>query len=176
MQELIKQARAGNMRAFKKLYQRKKDTGFKICLALCNDRDDATEACQNGFINIYNNLENLQNPKYFDSWFYRIMVNASYDLINSRKHANQDTDLLEHLEDHQTDRNHHLKLILKALEYLPEGYCTVFILHFFQGLKHREIGQILKISPATSRSQFARAKTKIKGVLSQKMEINYEEK
>lgn len=83
---------------------------------------------------------------------------------------------MEYMENHQTDNNYHLKLILKTLENLPEGYCTVFILHFFQGLKHKEIGQILKISPGTSRSQFARAKAKIKQVLSQKMEINYEEK
>jgi len=67
----------------------------------------------------------------------------------------------------------HTKLILRSLEELPDGYRTVFIMHFFQEMKHRDIAKILNCSDETSRSQYARAKQKIKEILSK--ELNFEE-
>ena len=49
---------------------------------------------------------------------------------------------------------------MKALEHLADGYRTVFIMYFFQNMKHAEIGKILGVTAETSRSQYARAKEK----------------
>jgi RNA polymerase sigma-70 factor (ECF subfamily) len=55
--------------------------------------------------------------------------------------------------------------VMKALEKLPEGYRVVFSLYLLEGYDHKEIAEILGISESTSKSQFLRAKLKIKEIL-----------
>ena len=171
MQKLIEKVKSGNVRAFKKLYNLKKDDGYQICLALCQDRDDAMEACQKAFIKIYKKIINLREIQYFESWFYRIMMNCSYDVIKGRRfeEVDQNASIIEEADDNYF----HTKLILRSLKDLPDGYRTVFIMHFFQEMKHADIGKILDCTSETSRSQYARAKQKIKEILSK--ELNFEE-
>jgi RNA polymerase sigma-70 factor (ECF subfamily) len=173
MKKLIEKVQKGNVEAFKKLYNLKKDYGFQLCYALCQNHDDATEACQQGFIKIFRSIKNLREVKYFDSWFYRIMMNCAYDVIKVRKFENMDKPIADN--DDSENNFSHTQLILSALKDLADGYRTVFILHFFQELKHADIGKILNCSPETSRSQYARSKEKIREVLKNKMELNIEE-
>jgi len=171
LQNLLEKVKSGNVRAFRKLYDLKKNDGFQICLALCQDRDDATEACQKAFIKIYKSINSLRETQYFDSWFYRVMMNCSYDVIKARKF--EEVDENASVYDEENNGFFHTKLILRSLEELPDGYRTVFIMHFFQEMKHRDIAKILNCSDETSRSQYARAKQKIKEILSK--ELNFEE-
>jgi RNA polymerase sigma factor (sigma-70 family) len=54
---------------------------------------------------------------------------------------------------------------MKAVEKLPQGYRIVFSLYLLEGYDHSEIAGILGISESTSKSQFLRAKMKIKEML-----------
>ena len=58
-----------------------------------------------------------------------------------------------------------VKGVMKAMERLPEGYRVVFSLYLLEGYDHKEISEILSISESTSKSQFLRAKQKIKEIL-----------
>ncbi len=55
--------------------------------------------------------------------------------------------------------------IRKAMEYLPNGSRMIFSLYLLEGYDHREISQILNISESNSKSQYMRARRKIKEVL-----------
>ena len=55
--------------------------------------------------------------------------------------------------------------IHKAMNKLPDGYRVVFSLYLLEGYDHSEISQILGISESTSKSQYSRAKEKIKQLL-----------
>jgi len=55
-----------------------------------------------------------------------------------------------------------VKEILAMIHALPDGYRTVFNLYFFEGMNHREIGEMLNISENTSKSQLHRARTILK--------------
>jgi len=55
--------------------------------------------------------------------------------------------------------------VRKAVEKLPEGYRIVFSLYLLEGYDHKEIAEILGVSESTSKSQFLRAKLKIKEML-----------
>ena len=156
------------------MYNLKKDDGFHICLAFCKNRDDATEACQQGFIKIYNSIKNLREVEYFDSWFYRIMMNSAYDVMKDRRFDELDL-ATESTDNSDNDGYFHVNLLLRALEELPDGYRTVFIMHFFQEMKHSDIAKILNCTSETSRSQYSRAKLKIREVLSKNLELNIEE-
>jgi RNA polymerase sigma-70 factor (ECF subfamily) len=56
--------------------------------------------------------------------------------------------------------------IKKAMTALPDGYRTVLTLYLFEGYDHKEIGEILNISEETSKSQYSRAKVKLKELMS----------
>ena len=58
-----------------------------------------------------------------------------------------------------------VKAIRKALFELPDGYRVVFSLYMLEGYDHKEIGDILEISEATSKSQYSRAKRKLREIL-----------
>jgi len=66
------------------------------------------------------------------------------------------------------------EVILNAIQQLPNGYRQVLNLFIFEGWTHQEIGKILEIAPATSRSQLTRAKKMLKHILQKKTAKNYE--
>jgi RNA polymerase sigma-70 factor (ECF subfamily) len=55
--------------------------------------------------------------------------------------------------------------IRKAIASLPDGYRLVLTLYLIEGYDHKEIGMILEISEATSKSQYSRAKKKLRNIL-----------
>lgn len=56
--------------------------------------------------------------------------------------------------------------IFKSIEMLPEGYRIILTLYLLEGYDHTEISQILGISESTSKSQYSRAKEKLRNILS----------
>jgi RNA polymerase sigma-70 factor (ECF subfamily) len=58
-----------------------------------------------------------------------------------------------------------VKRIHHAVGKLPDGYRVIFSLYALEGYDHSEISQILNISESTSKSQYLRAKQKIREIL-----------
>ena len=56
--------------------------------------------------------------------------------------------------------------IFKGIEMLPDGYRVILTLYLLEGYDHSEISQILGISESTSKSQYSRAKEKLRNILS----------
>lgn len=49
--------------------------------------------------------------------------------------------------------------LMKIIKSMPDGFRTVFNLYVIEGYSHQEIGEMLKISDSSSRSQLSRART-----------------
>ena len=58
--------------------------------------------------------------------------------------------------------------VRKAMEELPNGSKMIFSLYLLEGYDHREIAQILNVSESNSKSQYMRAKRRIKEILKDK--------
>ena len=56
--------------------------------------------------------------------------------------------------------------IKKCIADLPDGFRTVLSLYLLEGYDHSEIAEILMISESTSKSQYHRAKNKLRELLS----------
>jgi RNA polymerase sigma-70 factor (ECF subfamily) len=59
-----------------------------------------------------------------------------------------------------------VEAVKRALFDLPDGYRVVFSLYMLEGYDHKEIGDILGIAETTSKSQYSRAKAKLRDILS----------
>jgi RNA polymerase sigma-70 factor (ECF subfamily) len=68
---------------------------------------------------------------------------------------------------HQSDIDFDLSELKKCMSELAEGYKTVLTLYLIEGYDHGEIAQILGITEATSKSQYSRAKKKLRELILQ---------
>ncbi len=149
--ELIQACQEGNRKAQNKLYQLYSRAMFHICLRMLNDRAEAEDQLQHAFIDIFTKLHTFRFESSIGAWMKRIVI---HKCINVLKKKSIQFDVL---------REQHLSFA--AIAALPDGYRVVLSLYLLEGLDHEEISDVLGISVSTSKSQYHRARRKLKELL-----------
>jgi RNA polymerase sigma-70 factor (ECF subfamily) len=154
------------------LYERFAKPLLGICLRYSNDRMEAEDVLQLGFVKVFRSLETY-NGGSFEGWMKRIFIRESINQFHSRKRKQIDYTEDDHLLNSYTSDGFSDALsaltveeILKLLEKLPEGARLVFNLFAIEGYGHAEITELLGISEGTSKSQYSRARQLLKNQLS----------
>lgn len=147
-----------------------------VALRYISDRDTAEEILQNSFIKIFDKLDAFDFKGSFDGWTRKIVANTSIDYIRRSKKdpllSGEDTDFVTDTFDPMVESEDldgmMLKgeLALKAIQNLSPAYRTVFNLYVIEDFSHKEIAEKLGISEGTSKSNLAKAKMNLKGMLS----------
>ena len=156
LQLLIKQCIAGQKSAQSHLYALYAPTLFGICLRYAKNREDAEEILQEGFIKIFENVDKFRNEGSFEGWLKKITVNCALQ----KNRANNNLTIVTQFENNNlniADReiitsNLEAKELLKIIQNLSSNYRLVFNLYVFEGMKHKEIADLLGISEGTSKS------------------------
>jgi RNA polymerase sigma-70 factor (ECF subfamily) len=132
---------------------------------------DAEDAVQETFLKIYRSVDRFKGESAFTTWIYRILVNASYDLMRKRQRRNPEVQEAE-LEPGTLElsaaspADHLLRLTLEnSLKKLSDRTRTVFLLFEVEGFKHREIAEILNIPEGTSKNLLFEAKKELQRLL-----------
>jgi RNA polymerase sigma-70 factor (ECF subfamily) len=138
---------------------------------MMNNRQEAEDMLQEAFSEAFLRLDTFRFESAFGAWLKRITVNKCINALKKRKAELVPSDQLPDepvTEDENTDiPGLSVEKVRQAMEDLPEGYRVVFSLYLLEGYDHLEISQIMDISEATSKSQYSRAKKKIKEILIQ---------
>jgi RNA polymerase sigma-70 factor (ECF subfamily) len=134
-----------------------------VCLRYANSREEAEENMQEGFINAFTNIKKFRKEGSFEGWLRKIMVNASLQRLRSKAKLYPVVDLIDD-EVQMASKEEILshigtKDLLKLIQNLSPAYRIVFNLYVFEGMKHREIAEMLKISEGTSKSNLSDART-----------------
>ena len=175
LREIIESCQRGKRSAQKQLFNSFYAKMLGICMRYTNDKDQAQEVVQEGFIKIFEKLGEFDFKGSFEGWMRRIMVNASIDMIRKKKRTAFSTDE-EFLFDQNTlykDDTSIDQLLLKlkaeeamnAIQELSPAYQTVFNLYVIENYSHAEIAEILGISEGTSKSNLAKAKQNLRKLL-----------
>ncbi len=133
---------------------------------------DAEDLLQNSFVDAFTKLDTFRYQSSIGAWIKRIVINNCINFLKRRKlqfDELNDRHLGLRGEEEVATTNLRVKDIQNALEQLPNGYRVVFSLYMMEGYDHKEIGEILNISEATSKSQYSRAKKKLKSLLAPPM-------
>jgi RNA polymerase sigma factor (sigma-70 family) len=150
---------------------------YSVCLRFAKSAMDADDIVQEGFIKIFANLKSFRNDGHIESWMRKIMINTSYNYYKRKYPIFQDVDFDKtSLPKYRSETALDIiseKDISILIDQLPKGYKTVFNLSAIQGYTHKEIGQMLKISKNTSKSQLNRAKNSLKEKINH--EYNYQD-
>jgi len=165
-QELIVSCKNGDQKAFKQLYGLYAKTMFNVALRILKNKSEAEDTIQEAFIKAYYRISQYDFQASFGAWLKRIVVNQALDFL--RKESKWEIgEFGENICTEETDSDWEdieLKVdtVKQAILSLPTGFRTVASLYLFEGYEHKEIAEILSISENTSKSQFHRAKKKIR--------------
>lgn len=168
--EIIELSKTGNPKAQFQLYKLYSKAMFNICVRMLNSIEEAEDLLQESFTDAFMKLNSFRYESSFGAWLKRIVINKCINAINRKKvdlvfpdqpvePDTRDEDVDYRGIDMDVQRIHH------AVGKLPDGYRVIFSLYALEGYDHGEISQIMNISESTSKSQYLRAKQKIKELL-----------
>lgn len=129
---------------------------------------NAEDVLQASFIDVFNNLGSFNYQSTPGAWIKRIVINNCINHIRKRKLEVVSIEDQHHIEEPtETYQEAELDIqpIKEAIEKLPDGYRIIFNLYALEGYDHKEIAQVMNITEATSKSQYHRAKKKLKEIV-----------
>lgn len=142
---------------------------MSVCQRYTNDAHVAQDILQTGFIKVFEKIHQFRGEGNFEGWMKRIFVHIAIRQLQSLKRNTAiDEEKLEdmHYEDPAIIAKMSAEEIHQLIKQLPDGYRTVFNLHVIEGYSHDEIGELLKIKSATSRSQLLKARKMLQNMIS----------
>ncbi|HPM92485.1 MAG TPA: RNA polymerase sigma factor [Bacteroidales bacterium] len=168
--DIIERSKKGNRQAQYQLYRQYAKAMFNICNRMMNDRADAEDMLQESFSEAFRRLDSFRNESTFGAWLKMIVINRCINEIKRKKAQLEFFDDMSPFEDEEDltdDQSAGLspERIKKAMEDLPKGSRMIFSLYLLEGYDHQEISEILNISESNSKTQYMRAKQRIKEIL-----------
>lgn len=152
----VKKAIKGDRQAFLDLIEPQKEKLYKIAYTYVKNEQDALDVIQETMFKAYTGIDKLKNPKYFDTWLTKILINVSITTLNKNKNITY----LEESTIASTYNNvdeYESKLDLEnELEKLDKKYREVIILRYFKDFTIKEISKILYIPLGTAKGNLYR--------------------
>ena len=171
-QDLIERCRKGDTMAQFELYKLYYKPMYNISLRMVGNAIEAEDVMQEAFLKAFTKIDTYEGIVSFGAWLKKIVINRSLDQLKKRKVKFEE--LNEKIPDEEPDSINiseiNMERLKKAIQLLPDGYRVVLSLYLLEGYDHEEIAQILGISNVSSRSQFLRAKLKLRQMV-QKEEL-----
>lgn len=169
-QELIEQSKRGSREAQYRLYGQYSRAMFNICLRMMNSQEEAEDMLQESFSEAFRKLGSFRYESTFGAWLKRIVVNKCINELKRRRARLEFFDDMTPFGETPDDKEDYspglsVEQIKKAMDKLPKGSRMIFSLYLLEGYDHQEISQILSISESNSKTQYMRAKQKIKEIL-----------
>lgn len=160
----------------RQLYEQYAGQMLVVCMRYSKNKDDAQDILQEAFIKVFNHIENFRQESSLGFWIKRIVINTAlnYHRKGVYLYPHYDIEEVHHLgaEDIEISK-YNFKDLLNLLQSLPQGCQTIFNLYAIEGYKHKEIATMLNINEGTSKSQYARAKSLLKGMITEKGEVKH---
>ena len=185
--QLIEKARLGSQKAHYQLYEKYVRAMYHVCIRIVGKGHEAEEVLQDAFVRAFMRIEEYRGDASFGSWLKRIVVNTSINFLQKKRvdlvsldemvvepiveeDENFENDFTETniqtgISEKETKHTAEVNRVKEAINKLSDGYRIVLSLYLFEGYDHEEIGEILGISSSTSKSQYSRAKKRLRTML-----------
>ena len=167
--DLIEKSKKGDSGSQYKLYGLYSKSMYNLGYRMMNSVVEAEDVLQEAFTEAFLKLKTYKYEASFGAWLKRIVVNKCLNKLKKRNIQFVNTDNIQIHESYEEETDNYTKYevakIITAVQQLPDGYRIVLELYLFEGYDHEEISQILNISISTSKSQYSRAKMKLRGIL-----------
>lgn len=169
---LIASCLKGNRAAQHTLYKRYCDAMYNVCYRILGTEADAEDALQESFVDVFRRLDSFRGESSVGAWIKRIVINHCLNELKRRKISFEPID--DHYSESATtddeekyDMEYDIRRVKNAIMKLPDGYRQVLTLYLIEGYDHGEIAGILGIQETGSKSQYSRARAKLRELLTQ---------
>lgn len=168
---LIARVLAGDPTAERTLYDAHVDRVFRLVYRMAGDRDRAQDYTQETFIRAFAKLGEFRAEAALSTWICSIAVSVALNGLRKMKRLQNREVELEVVEPALPGATRPAaepdlkERLAKAIDDLPEGYRTVFLMHDVEGYTHEEIGHTLGVQSGTSKAQLFRARAKLRTAL-----------
>ncbi len=167
--ELIARVQAGDPGGEREFYDRHIDRVYRLIYRMSGCTDLAQEWTQDTFIRAFDRIGQFRGDSALSSWLHSIAVSVTLNGLRTHKRREAFSAPLDEAlgagrwpNDSEPD----LKVRMRdAIDALPTGTRTVFVMHDVEGYTHEEIGERLGVAIGTSKSQLSRAREKLRVAL-----------
>ncbi len=163
---------------FEDIYSDFEKPVYNFVLRMARNDQLAQDLTQDIFVKIYQKLATFRGDSKLSTWIYQVANNTYLDYLRTSSFKKQNkTDILEdeeelHFEeidkvlsiDEQLVKAEENDCVHEYVNNLPEDYRAVMVLHDLQGLKNREIADVLNCSLDTVKIRLHRARKKFRSV------------
>jgi RNA polymerase sigma-70 factor (ECF subfamily) len=175
--EAIDRAKQGDAEAFQFLYDLHKRRVYSLCLRMTGNTASAEDLAQEAFLQLFRKIGTFRGESAFSTWLHRMSVNVV--LMQLRRKNLPVVSLEETMEgdeegtirkepgapDERLTGSIDRLQLQRAVDELPPGYRTIFVLHDVEGYEHNEIATMVGCSIGNSKSQLHKARLKLRELL-----------
>lgn len=173
--KVVKKLKQNDPQAFSRLYELTYQRLYFFCYSMLKNKEDAKDALQETYINIYSNIHSLDNEKLFIAWANKIAYNICLRMLNKKKPILLSSEVLDSISADESQTSPEEQMIsalqkdylLLAIDQLNPTLRTVILLKYFENLKISQIAEIMDCPAGTIKSRLNTAK-KILGTMLKK--------
>lgn len=159
--QLIEGCKKGDRNCEYQLFRQYGGTLLSVCRRYARNEQEAEDWLQDGFIRIFDKLDQYRFEGSFEGWMRRVVVTTALKKFQKKSFKNEIAGM-EFVPDTPVEptvfSNLGTETLMEMISKLPDGYRVVFNLFAIEGYSHREIAQELGIEDSTSRSQLTKAR------------------
>lgn len=180
---LIRKVLDGDQEAFAELVALHEKQVYNLCLRMTGHPEDARDLAQEAFLKAWRGLRFYKFESSFSTWLYRLTSNVCIDFLRQQKRRGtgslvvsdeegEETELEvpdpEPLPEQQVIQQENQRIVAAAMDELEEEFRLALTLRVVDELSYEEIGEILDLKPGTVKSRIARARIKLKKILTER--------
>lgn len=149
---------------------------YNVCYRFMGNLPEAEDMLQESFMDVFRRLDSFRGDSTLGAWIKRIVINHCINHLKKRRVT------FEELSDHFAETyseeepvdysdEYEIKRVKEAIMRLPDGYRQVLTLYLIEGYDHGEIASILGIRETGSKSQYSRARVRLRELLNEKVSL-----
>jgi RNA polymerase sigma-70 factor (ECF subfamily) len=172
--EVMLELRAGNMAAFDILLAKYRKPIIHFMFRMVHNQAVAEELAQEVFLRIYRSRETYRAEARFSTWLYRIATNLGVNHARDTRHERSASTIYLDETDAETGttpdvadltpsaeanilRRERMNAIRQHVLALPERQQSAVLMHKYEGMDYKQIGEVLKLSESATKSLLFRA-------------------
>ena len=172
--EIMLRVREGDDSAFDLLVHKYHKPIIHFMFRMVHNQAVAEELAQEVFLRVYRSRQTYRAEARFTTWLYRIATNLGVNHARDTKHERMAQNVYLDQPDPETGttpdvadptatveqelvRDERMKAIRQHVMALPERQRTAVLMHKYQGLDYKQIGEVLKLSESATKSLLFRA-------------------
>ena len=161
LHKVVRGCQENNPGAQRELYDMFKSKMFGVCLRYAGNYHDAEDILQEGFMKVFEKINQYGFKGAFEGWIRKIMVNTALEKYRMHFQAvsiHENQTEIDHEAEKELATDIEVNELLQIIQDLTPRYRVVFNLYALEGYTHKEISDMLQISEGTSKSNLSRAR------------------